>query len=528
MQPIYIVFGTESGNAQGLADRAKEALEKAGLACRVVDMLDVAQDGLTELETLLVITSTYGNGDPPSNAEAIHAFLMKKCGPRPNMRFSVCGLGDTTYERFAQCGKDFDRRLGELGATRLVDRQDCDVDYEVPFEAWLGKVVHALTALIGASTARPEGELAPHVVSQRADLPGTRRNPVSARVLENRNLNGPGSTKETRHFVLSTEGLPLAHELGDCIGLWPVNGPELVRAALDATGLGADAEVRYQDQVRPLAELLARRLDLQEPDVRLIDRVLGTTTAEARQAASRDHHVLDLLAASRGAWTADELLHHLRPLAPRLYSVASSPRVHPGEVHLLIDIVRYELGARPRMGVASRFIVDHAPAGSVVDVFVQPAPGFRLCDAARDIVMIGPGTGVAPFRGFLEERARTRGPGRSWLFYGARNRATDHVYEADLQRFLDAGVLTHLDVAFSRDQADKVYVQHRLAEHAEEVAAWIRGGATVYVCGDAKRMAPDVHAALASLLGAGKGGLESGAKELDALAAEGRYVRDVY
>lgn len=518
MQPITIAFGTESGNAQGLADRAREALTREGLPCRVVDMLDVELERLAELETLLVITSTYGNGDPPSNAEALHAYVMKKCGPLPALRFAVCGLGDTTYERFAQCGRDLDRRLGELGATRLVDRQDCDVDYDEPFESWLAKVVPALRALKAAAPSDAATvELAPR--ARHEDPPGTRRNPVAARVLENRNLNGPGSSKETRHLVLSTRGLPLAYEPGDCVGVWAKNDPALVDSVLKATGLAADAPVRYQDEERALGELLARKLELQEPDVRLVDRALGALGAEARHEATRSHHVSDLLELSRGPWTAEELLHHLRPLVPRLYSVASSPRVHPDEVHLLVDIVRYELRGRPRMGVASRFIAEHAPVGALLDVFVQATPGFRLCEPERDAIMIGPGTGVAPFRAFLQERERQRASGRSWLLFGARNRATDHVYEAELERLRAAGTLTRLDLAFSRDGAEKVYVQHRLLEQAAEVVAWVRGGATIYVCGDAKRMAPDVHAALATLLGA---------SELEALSAAGRYVRDVY
>lgn len=532
MQPIYIVFGTESGNAQALAERAQETLEKVGLPCKVVDMLDLAFESVVELEYLLVITSTYGNGDPPSNAEGFHAFLMRKAPPLPRLSFSVCGLGDTTYDRFAHCGKDFDRRLGELGATRLVDRQDCDVDYEAPFEAWLEKVVPVLKTLRASDAAQPSATSPspePQAVAKHVDPPGTRRNPVAARVLANEKLNGEGSTKDTRHLVLSLDGLPLRYEAGDSIGIWADNDPELVASVLRLTGLPADAAAPFNDADHALGDLLAHKLDVQEPDVRLIDRILGTATAEERQSAAKANHVVDLLEKSRGAWTPSELVHHLRPLAPRLYSIASSPLAHPTEVHLLVDIVRYDLHGRPRMGVASQHLANRAARGSSVDIYLHPGTSFRLCDPDRDIIMIGPGTGVAPFRAFLQERASQRGEGRSWLFFGARNRATDFFYQRDFDHFREAGVLTRLELAFSRDQDRKVYVQHQLLANALEVARWIHGGAAVYVCGDAKKMAPDVHAALRDILASeGRKSALAAVAELDQMAAEGRYLRDVY
>ncbi|NUP08147.1 MAG: sulfite reductase [NADPH] flavoprotein alpha-component [Polyangiaceae bacterium] len=532
MQPIYIVFGTESGNAQGLAERAAEALEKKGLSCKVVDMLDLAYESVADLDTMLVITSTYGNGDPPSNAEGLHAYLMKKAPMLPRLRFSVCGLGDTTYERFCQCGKDFDRRLEELGATRLHPRQDCDVDYEVPFEKWLAAVIPALQAAQQEAAAQPPPTTPPpepQPIAKHVDVPGTRRNPVAARVLANLNLNGAGSTKETRHVALSLDGLPISYEVGDSIGIWPDNDPEKVAAVLRLTGLSGTETARVGDIEAPIAELLRNKLDIQEPDVRLVDRVLETANAEDRQAAARSHHVIDLLERRKLAWSAHDLVHHLRPLAPRLYSIASSPLAHPREVHLLIDVVRYELFGRPRMGITSELVVNRAAPGAAVSIYHHPTPSFRLRDPDDDVVMIGPGTGVAPFRAFLEERCERRGKGRSWLFFGARNQATDFFYRTDFERFSQGGVLTNLDVAFSRDQQDKVYVQHRLAERGAELAAWIANGATIYVCGDAKHMAPDVHAALRDILVTyGKQTPEGAVAELERMAGEGRYQRDVY
>jgi sulfite reductase (NADPH) flavoprotein alpha-component len=529
MRTVHVLFGTESGNAQGLADRTGEALASAGFEPKVIDMQDFSGPDLESVSLLLVVTSTYGNGDPPSNAEMLHAFLMKKCPPLPGVSFSVCGLGDTTYERFAQCGKDFDRRLGELGATRLVDRKDCDVDYEAPFEDWLGKVVPALTA---HAASAPEDTKAARAIpappasqSRGTDPPGTRRNPAIATVVENVNLNRAGSTKETRHVVLSVVDLEV--EPGDSIGVWADNYPELVERVASAAGARLDDVVEIGSESMLLQKALSSRLEIQIPDARLVERLAPGQTADERQATLKTHHVLDLLEAYDGKSIGKSITTLLRPMSPRLYSLASSPRVHPGEVHLLVDVIRYDLGSRPHMGVASRLFALRAPVGATLPIFAHKTAGFRLAAPDKDIVMIGPGTGVAPFRAFLEDRLHQRATGRAWLFFGSRNRATDFLYEQDLSRFEQQGVLHRLDLAFSRDQASKVYVQGRMREHAAELRAWIDGGAVVYVCGDAKHMAPDVHHALVEILANG-GDLAVAKAKLDAMAEEGRYQRDVY
>jgi sulfite reductase (NADPH) flavoprotein alpha-component len=541
MQPVHILFGTESGNAQSLAKRAGDALKSRQIAAKVVDMADFAASTLPELECALVITSTYGNGDPPSNAEALHAFVMKKCPPTPGLSFSVCALGDTTYDRFAQCGRDFDARLAQLGATRLAPRVDCDVDYDPPFERWLSDVLVALAPRAGApvtpeaaAPAAPNGApVAPTVVAAAAttpathDAPGTRRNPVRARVLANTRLGGSGSgptAKEIRHVVLDATALPSGYEPGDSIGIHPENDPALVDAVLAAARLTGDERVEVGGASRPLRDALTRHLEIQAPDARLVDRLRGTSDAQARKTALESNHVVDLLRSYTGALSANDLTDLLRPLAPRLYSIASSPRVHAGEVHLCVDVLRYELAGTPRTGVASSQLADRADSGAELSIHLHPTPSFRLAPRDRDVVMIGPGTGVAPFRAFLEERAREPGKGRSWLFFGARHRATEFLYQADLERWAASGVLTRLDLAFSRDQADKVYVQHKLLAARSELATWIEGGATIYVCGDAHAMAPDVHRALAFILSDGR----DGNAVLAELERQGRYVRDVY
>lgn len=471
-------------------------------------MLDLKHDSLATLGTMLVVTSTYGNGDPPSNAEELHAFLMKKAPPLPDLKFSVCALGDTTYERFAQCGKDFDRRLAELGATRIAERKDCDVDYDDAFDAWFGEVLEALGDPVVENAAPVSAAPA---VEKRVDELGTRRNPVQARVLVNDNLNGRGSSKETRHIVLSLKDSPIRYECGDSIGVWPENDPALVAEVLRETKLSGNEHVDLAGVSAPLQELLSRKLEVQEADPRLFER--------AKTAKSSDLHVIDLLARPQPPWTAQELAQHLRQISPRLYSIASSPKTHPDEVHLLVSVLRFQVGDAQRGGVTTRYLAERAPVGSSVAIYHHPSASFRLAPRERDIIMIGPGTGVAPFRAFLEERERTPGAGRSWLFFGARNRATDFLYQQDFERMQRSGALTRLDLAFSRDQADKLYVQHRLREHRDELAAWISRGAFVYVCGDAKHMAHDVHAALSSIVDS---------QTLTSMTLEGSYLRDVY
>jgi len=533
MQTIFVLFGSESNNAADLADRTAFALKKAGFEAEVVDMssFDVAQ--LDSLETALVVTSTYGNGNPPSNAEALHGALMARRAPLPNLRFSVCALGDTTYDRFAQCGKDFDDKLGELGATRIVPRQDCDVDYEEPWQAWLDAVIAAVKAA-PASSARSAGTNAavpaPPASSARvAAAPGTRKNPLHARVLRKRALSAEGSDKETLHVELALDS-GLSYVCGDSLGIFCENDPALVAdvlSAMKATGeesvalRGAVHEGAHGGGAMTLREALSRHLDLQHVDARLF--------AAMGLPKSADVHVVDLAQMKTETPELQAFVECLRPLAPRPYSIASSPRAHPGEAHLTVDVVRYEMRRRKRAGVASSMLADRAPPGTELEAYVLPAPHFRLPASGEvPIVMIGPGTGVAPYRAFLEERELSGAKGRSWLFFGTRH-ARDRFYNDELDAMRARGALTRFDCAYSRDQAERVYVQHKMREHAAELYAWVQDGAHLYVCGEAQRMATDVQAALLDILAVGASASRERALEsLRALESAGRYCKDVY
>ncbi len=521
---IYVLFGSESNNAADLADRTGAALAKAGFEANVIDMSSFDPSQLDAVDTVLVVTSTYGNGNPPSNAEAFHGALMARGEPLPRLRFSVCGLGDTTYDRFAQCGKDFDAKLGALGATRIVDRQDCDVDYEEPWQSWLDAVLAKLAEL-PAPAASSEAVPAPAPSTARIHPPGTRRNPAVARLLRARSLCAAGSTKEAIHVELSIDPA-LAYEVGDSLGVFAHNDPAVVdeivaklRAKGDETVTlkGAMHEGARGGGTMSLREALSEHLDVQHVDARLFE-ACGLPR-------SPDVHVIDLVAARTQTPPLQSFVECLRPLAPRPYSISSSPRAHPGEAHLTVDVVRYEMRGRRRAGVASSMLADRTKPGDELDAYVYASPHFRLAAPEVPIVMIGPGTGVAPFRAFLEERALTAAKGKSWLFFGARN-ATDFYYGDELRAWQARGVLTRLDCAFSRDQPERVYVQRRMREQREELYRWLAAGAVVYVCGNAQRMAPDVQATLIDILAAGSG--RDGVEELHALEAANRYRKDVY
>jgi sulfite reductase (NADPH) flavoprotein alpha-component len=525
MQTIFVLFGSESNNAADLADRTGVALKKAGFEAQVADMssFDVAQ--LESVETALVVTSTYGNGNPPSNAEVLYGALMARTAPLASLRFSVCGLGDTTYDRFAQCGKDFDAKLGELGATRIVPRQDCDVDYEEPWQGWLDRVLEKLAELKDQTPTSNVTLSAPPPLAStpRIHTPGTRKNPLEARLLRKRPLTAPGSSKETLHVELSLDPI-LQHVPGDSLGVFCENAPALVNDVLRAMRAAGEEEVVLRGAMHEgargggtmtLTEALTRHLDLQHVEVRLF-QACGLPK-------SPDVHVVDLVSMKTQSLGVQTFVESLRPLAPRMYSIASSPRAHAGEAHLTVDIVRYEMRNRKRAGVASSMLADRSAEGAELSVYVQAAPHFRIAPPDAAMIMIGPGTGVAPYRAFVEERVHTSAKGKTWLFFGTRH-ATDPFYTSELRP-----QLTRLDCAFSRDQKERIHVQHKMREHARDLFAWIEEGAHVYVCGEAQHMAPDVQAALIDILADGaKIDRERAVERMREMESAGRYSKDVY
>jgi sulfite reductase (NADPH) flavoprotein alpha-component len=508
--PLTILFGTESGNAETLADAARKAAGKLGFAARVLDMADATPAQVAGAQNLLVIASTWGEGDPPQRAIDFYAALMADDAPRfDGLRYAVLALGDRAYAKFCETGRVFDDRFAALGASRVAERIECDLDYETQAVGWIDTTLGTLQAELG----EPEAGAVIHVDFARAPAEvaaWSRTRPFEAEVTERIRLSGSRSTSDTWHVELSLEGAGIAYEPGDSLGFLPANDPALVDAVLAATGLSGNAQLRGKL--------------LQEFDVTtLVARSPGETRPDGWQ-------VIDMLEAAPGKMTEAQLLSMLRPmlrpLAPRYYSIASSRKAVPDEAHLLIAAVRYAAHGRERNGVASVDVAERRKPGDRLRVFLKPNMHFRLPhDPDRPIIMIGPGTGVAPFRAFMQERDAVGARGRNWLVFGHRNYTHDFLYQLEWQDLLKRGVLTRLDVAFSRDQPEKRYVQHALWDARRELYAWVQDGAAIYVCGDANAMAKDVHATLQQVLGDGG---KDGAAALDALRREGRYLRDVY
>ncbi len=524
---LTVLYGTESGNAEALAGAARKAAGRMGFAVKLLDMADTDPQALAGAGNLLVIASTWGEGDPPQRAEAFYAALMDQAAPRlDRLSFAVLALGDRAYVNFCETGRRIDERLAELGAKRIAARVDCDLDFAAPARAWteavLGELAKQATdsAVIHVDFARGQTE-----DSGAASLP----QPAEITALVN--LNSSRSAVETYHLELSLAGTGLTYLPGDAIGFTPRNDPALVEAVLTAAGRSGDDA---------LAERLATQFDittLTPPQVAAYAALTGDkslTELAADPASCRafiaDRQVIDLLEAAPHRMEAEALTGLLRPLPPRLYSVASAQSLVGEEALLLIGRVRWNSHGRERNGVASGMIAARERVGGTLDVYVKPNPHFRLpAEPERPVVMIGPGTGVAPFRAFLQEREAQTAQGRTWLFFGARQFTHDFLYQLDWQDWLKSGVLTRLDVAFSRDQPARIHVQQRMWEARRELSAWIADGAAVYVCGDAKAMAKDVHAMLLRIIADGNGGDGDAAQRtLREMQQQRRYQRDVY
>ncbi len=544
-----MLFGTQTGNAELLAEDLVAGARARGLGGRATPLDAVSPEQLAGMSHVLVVTSTYGEGEMPDNAGLFWEALQATTVPRlEGLRYAVLGLGDTSYDEFCQAGKLLDLRLEQLGATRVHDRVDCDVDYEDPAALWSAAVLDRLAAEAGA-TGAPAGSGATTGTTvtggtgaSRASRPGAqwnKRNPYPARLVENRLLSSPGSAKEIRHLEFDLGDSGITYAAGDALAVVPHNDPALVDRLLEH--LGADGSALFDG--RPLTEVLRVDREIRTPSKDLVADLVQRAPASELAAVvahgdkqeldrwlwGRD--VLDLLRdAGDAAPSLDELLPNLRGLQARQYSISSSPLAHPDRVHLTIASVRYGDARRTHGGVASTYLADRVRADGEVGVYLQPNAAFGVpADDSAPMVMIGPGTGVAPFRGFLHERAASGATGRNWLFFGDQHRATDFVYEDELTAFRESGVLDRLDLAFSRDQAEKVYVQTRMREQAAELYRWLEDGASVYVCGDASRMAKDVEQALLDVVAGQRGrGDDDAQAYLADLRRGGRYVRDVY
>jgi sulfite reductase (NADPH) flavoprotein alpha-component len=522
-EPLTIVYASESGNSERLAGDIAKAARKNGLKPTIVDMADLDVASLAGTRRLVVIAATWGEGEPPARVARVYAELMGDKAPRlDGVEFGVLALGDTAYVEFCAVGKALDQRFAALGGKRVVDRVDCDLDFAAPAADWIGRVVKALApadanrgTVIEVDFGKPGAAVKPEI--------------VEAEIIEHIDLNSSRSDKETIHLALAFDGVAPAYEPGDSLDLYPENDPAEVDDLLKATGLSADQALR--------AELIKSR-NIHTLSLKSLEtygaltghqyvKVLIENDAAREWIAGRQ--LIDLVTYFPIALTAEHLRAITRPLAPRAYSIASSRRDVGEEAHLLISAVRYESHGRARKGVASNQVAERLKRGDRVRVKLRPNRHFALPAPDRDIIMVGPGTGVAPFRAFVQERRATAAKGRNWLFFGDRQFTHDFLYQLEWQDALSDGALTRMDVAFSRDQPEKIYVQDRIWERRTELLEWLDGGASFYVCGDAKAMAKDVRATLVRAYADVKSlAPEAAEQAVVQLERDKRYLQDTY
>ena len=531
---VTILFGTETGNAKRLAEVLATKARIAGVQTNVQDMLAYGRAKLRRDRIIVLIVSTHGDGEPPDSARTLLASLTD--GPVPDLhdsRFAVLALGDASYPRFCQAGKAFDVALASAGAERLLPRVDCDVDYEEDAICWMEQLLGVLTTGKSSPAAPLPAPVPKQGCSSHATFPAV--------LLDKVNLSGRGSDREVWHLELDFDGSGLHYAPGDIVSVTPSNPPQLVEELLDRLELDHKAPVRTRQGEMPLVEALAAHYEITRITWPFLERYARLSDAKALQSAiaGRDVNGLDTWTDGRevidvvGQYpvkglSAQSFAECLRPLPPRRYSIASSLLAVPGEVHLTVAAIRYSSHGRARMGVASTFLADRVAIGRPVPIFIEPNAEFRLPeDSGQAIIMIGAGTGVAPFRSFLQEREVLGDAGNNWLFFGDRHFSTDFLYQREWLRWLKDGHLTRLDVAFSRDQERKIYVQDRLRERAGDVFAWLEEGAAVYVCG-AEAMGRAVQQSLVDIVqSAGRTQVQAEEYILE-LKQTGRYHRDVY
>lgn len=536
---VTILYGSQTGNAQRLSEKAGKTLQSNGFQVTVSAMSDFKPNSLKKLQNLLIVVSTHGEGDPPDNAITFHEFLHGKRAPKlEELRFSVLSLGDSSYEFFCQTGKEFDQRLEELGGERIAARVDCDLDFDEPAAEWLDSVLSGLSEASAGASPSQETAAAP-----AAESDYSRTNPFHAEVLESINLNGRGSNKETRHLEISLEGSGLTYKPGDSLGVYPQNDPKLVDDLIAALGWNADETITINKQgdVRSLRDAFLSHYEITVLTKPLLEKIAQLTgvdelhdligDSEKVKAYIHGRDLLDLVEQYGPFGVSPQAFADvLRKMPARLYSIASSLEANPDEVHLTIGAVRYNANGRDRSGVCSILCAERLQPGDTLPVYIQHNDNFKLPEKAETpIIMIGPGTGVAPFRSFMQEREEAGAEGKAWMFFGDQHFVTDFLYQTEWQKWLQSGVLTKMDVAFSRDTAEKVYVQHRMQESSKELFQWLEEGAAVYVCGDEKNMAHDVHHTLIDIIEKeGQMSREQAEQYVADLQQQKRYQRDVY
>jgi sulfite reductase (NADPH) flavoprotein alpha-component len=538
---ITLISASQTGNARRVAEALRDDLLAAKLNVNLVNAGDYKFKQIASEKLLVVVTSTQGEGEPPEEAVALHKFLFSKKAPKlAGTAFAVFGLGDSSYEFFCQSGKDFDSKLAELGGERLLDRVDTDVEYQAAAAQWRERIVDVLKARAPTQGPAQAAVTATGAVNEVFSSPYTKEAPLAAALSVNQKITGRDSEKDVRHIEIDLGDSGLRYQPGDALGVWYQNDPALVKELVELLWLKGDEPVTVEGKTQPLAEALQWHFELTVNTANIVENYATLTRSESLlplvgDKAKLQHYaattpIVDMVRFSPAQLDADALIALLRPLTPRLYSIASSQAEVESEVHITVGAVRYDIEGRARAGGASSFLADRVEEEGEIRVFIEHNDNFRLpANPETPVIMIGPGTGIAPFRSFMQQRAADEAPGKNWLFFGNPHFTEDFLYQVEWQRYVKEGVLSRIDLAWSRDQQQKIYVQDKLREQGAEVWRWIQEGAHIYVCGDANRMAKDVENTLLELV-AEHGGMDTEQADefLSELRLERRYQRDVY
>ncbi|MFS9419298.1 MULTISPECIES: NADPH-dependent assimilatory sulfite reductase flavoprotein subunit [Citrobacter] len=536
---ITLISASQTGNARRVAEALRDDLIAAKLNVTLINAGDYKFKQIANEKLLIVVASTQGEGEPAEEAVALHKYLFSKKAPKlENTAFAVFGLGDTSYEFFCQAGKDFDSKLAELGGERLLDRVDADVEYQVAAAQWRERLVEVLKA---RAPAVPSVQVAASgAVNEVQTSPYTKEAPLAASLAVNQKITGRDSLKDVRHIEIDLGDSGLRYQPGDALGVWYQNDPALVKELVELLWLKGDEPVTVNGKTLPLAEALQWHFELTVNTANIVENYATLTRSESLLPLVGDktqlqHYaattpIVDMMRFSPAQLDAQTLVDLLRPLTPRLYSIASSQAEVESEVHVTVGVVRYDIEGRARAGGASSFLADRVEEEGEVRVFIEHNDNFRLpANPQTPVIMIGPGTGIAPFRAFMQQRAADGAEGKNWLFFGNPHFTEDFLYQVEWQRYVKEGVLSRIDLAWSRDQKEKIYVQDKLREQGAELWRWINDGAHIYVCGDANRMAKDVEQALLEVIAEfGAMDIEAADEFLSELRIERRYQRDVY
>ena len=538
---ITVLSGSQTGNAKSVADKVAAELTEAGIAVKRVALKDYKAKTIADEKYLLLVTSTQGEGEPPEEGVVLHKLLNGKKTPKlTELQFAVLGLGDSSYPNFCQAGKDFDQRFAELGATRLFERVDADLDYSATAEQWIRDIVAIIKEKAAQASPVVQSIATATTALVAKESQYNKANPFPATLITNQKITGRQSDKDVRHLEFDLAGSDLHYQAGDALGVWFDNDPKLVDEILSLAQIDPTTEVTIERKTQTISTALLSHLELTQNTPAFVKGYAALANNEQLNDLVADNQALqelvqrtpivDVLHKFPAKLTAEQLVSLLRPLTPRLYSISSSPAEVGEEVHLTVGVVRFEHEGRARSGAASSFLADRVEEDGAVRVFVEHNDNFRLPnDMTKPIIMVGSGTGVAPFRAFMQQRVADEASGKNWLIFGNPHFASDFLYQTEWQQFAKEGFLHKYDFAWSRDQEKKIYVQDKIRENSTALWQWLQEGAYFYVCGDASKMAKDVEQALLDVI-AKEGNLSPDEAEdyLNELREEKRYQRDVY